>query len=439
MSAMTVELSRKNQNMAFYVGPWLIEPDKKIVSKDDENISIETRLMEVLCYLYQHKNQIVSIEQLIDRVWQGRVVGNHAIYRAINQLRKILRQEQLGYEWIETVPRKGYQLNISPEDSSGRLSLLSGFDATHTNQLINQAQNRLKDDAFSCGVSNIESVDSDNTESEELKQESSEQAINVAQSKKKYRYLIGLIGVACFVGGVLIGHLLEFSSKYLGVNESLKDSAVEQVSFSHSLKSDSSSVAVPSEKTYAFQMLNIKKFDGVKDLMKISNLDVLNVGESDFAIEVWVKTQEEFGVILDKRAMDFPVTGYELMIYDGRVLLQLGSQSSGWSNYFDPESLKVSDNQWHHLVANVSRKDESPDVHLYVDGKLVLKSKRYKVSGSLDTEADLLIGAHQNGGYNYKGHIQQITIYKRFLTEQEIRKNLREQATYKCKRCQLLK
>jgi Tol biopolymer transport system component len=64
--------------------------------------------MQVLVALFQANGHVVSRDELIVRCWEGRIVGEDAINRAIGRLRR-LSEADSGFQ-IETIPRVGYRL-----------------------------------------------------------------------------------------------------------------------------------------------------------------------------------------------------------------------------------------------------------------------------------------------------------------------------------------
>ncbi len=91
------------------IGDWLVLPDQNKLSRQGDDCFVEPLIMEVLVYFAQNPNKVISLEELIENVWKGRVVGDHAIYRIINQIRKILGERD-GEPYIVTIRKKGYQL-----------------------------------------------------------------------------------------------------------------------------------------------------------------------------------------------------------------------------------------------------------------------------------------------------------------------------------------
>ncbi len=92
------------------LGAWLIRTSENSLVLDGRSYAVEPLAMDVLIYFVKNPYKVISRDELVDKVWQGRVVGDHAVYRVINLLRKTLKHDQ-GLEYIKTIRKKGYQLN----------------------------------------------------------------------------------------------------------------------------------------------------------------------------------------------------------------------------------------------------------------------------------------------------------------------------------------
>ncbi|NVK22168.1 MAG: winged helix-turn-helix domain-containing protein [Kangiellaceae bacterium] len=93
----------------FIIGNWTVDPALNIVEFAEHTIKLEPQTMALLCYLAQHPNKPCAKDELIEQVWSGKVVGDHVVYKTINQLRKALSKDS-SQEYIKTVPKKGYLL-----------------------------------------------------------------------------------------------------------------------------------------------------------------------------------------------------------------------------------------------------------------------------------------------------------------------------------------
>ena len=66
--------------------------------------------MRLLVCLAERAGEIVSIDELLDRVWSGVNVAPDSVYQAVASLRKILGDDPKQPTYIATAPRLGYQL-----------------------------------------------------------------------------------------------------------------------------------------------------------------------------------------------------------------------------------------------------------------------------------------------------------------------------------------
>jgi TolB-like protein/Tfp pilus assembly protein PilF len=104
--------------LGFNLGPWRVEPRRNTIFQGDEVRHLENRLMQTLVFLAEHQGQVISREQFFDSVWQGRVVNEEALSRAISLLRTALGDNAYSPEFIQTVPGAGYCL-IAPVAGNG--------------------------------------------------------------------------------------------------------------------------------------------------------------------------------------------------------------------------------------------------------------------------------------------------------------------------------
>lgn len=88
--------------------------------KEIESIKIEPQLTEILSELIRFKDQLVTKQHLIDRIWDGNVfVGGNALRKNIYKLRSLIKDHDLGQELsIITIPKKGYKLTINASKTS---------------------------------------------------------------------------------------------------------------------------------------------------------------------------------------------------------------------------------------------------------------------------------------------------------------------------------
>ena len=98
---------------AFKIGDFTVSPDELTVSNESGQHTLESKVMDVLLVLVAEQGDVVSREDLIDRVWGTEFGGDESLSRAISLLRKALGDTRGNHQHIRTIPRKGYQL-IAP-------------------------------------------------------------------------------------------------------------------------------------------------------------------------------------------------------------------------------------------------------------------------------------------------------------------------------------
>ena len=100
------------------IGPWLVEPQLNLISKDQTSCRVEPKVMAVLCTLAQRPGQPVSKQELTDVVWGGLAVSEGALKHLIWETRKQLGDDAKHPRYVETIPKVGYRL-IAPVREAG--------------------------------------------------------------------------------------------------------------------------------------------------------------------------------------------------------------------------------------------------------------------------------------------------------------------------------
>jgi DNA-binding winged helix-turn-helix (wHTH) protein/TolB-like protein/Tfp pilus assembly protein PilF len=107
MPATIIELHK-----GFELGPWTVMPERGLLRQGKVEERLEPMVMDVLVVLASHQGGVVTKEQLIDVVWDGRETADEAIAVKIGALRNKLGDDSKNPKYIETVPRRGYRLKM---------------------------------------------------------------------------------------------------------------------------------------------------------------------------------------------------------------------------------------------------------------------------------------------------------------------------------------
>ncbi len=99
-----------------------IRPSRREVIAGQQRQTLQPRVMQVLVALHQAAGEIVSRDELISRCWDGRIVGEDAIHRAVGLVRRL--GDTSGAFQVSTVNKVGYRLaqgdTAQPTAESGR-------------------------------------------------------------------------------------------------------------------------------------------------------------------------------------------------------------------------------------------------------------------------------------------------------------------------------
>ena len=96
------------------LGDWLVNEEANLLSKEDKDVRLEKRVMAVLVELAKADGAVVSKEALIDAVWNGAIISDHSVANAVSDLRRALGDDRRNPKYIETVPKRGYRLLVTP-------------------------------------------------------------------------------------------------------------------------------------------------------------------------------------------------------------------------------------------------------------------------------------------------------------------------------------
>ena len=150
------------------------------------------------------------------------------------------------------------------------------------------------------------------------------------------------------------------------------------------------------------------EFDGVDDSIVIPDAETLRLGKTG-SVELWVKLiniNEYQGIFV--KAVTWTGAGYVLR-YSSKYQFQ-----GGWEWVDFHENGKLLEGHWSHLVMAT----DGETALLYQDGKLVVSDETTVVAST----QPLIIG--ETFDYFLNGIIDEVRIYDRVLSEDEIKQNM---------------
>src|SRR5690349_8299445 len=113
-SSARPEPVRLSAERDFTLGDLEIRPSVSEAIRGGRSQHVEPRVMQVLVVLAGAKGAVVSRNELIQRCWDSRVVGEAAINRCMSRLRALAdRGDGTRSFHVETIARVGYRLQAA--------------------------------------------------------------------------------------------------------------------------------------------------------------------------------------------------------------------------------------------------------------------------------------------------------------------------------------
>ena len=95
--------------IAYEFGDFRVDLRTMSLSKQGQIVPVEPKVFDVLCRLIEHRDRVLTKDELLDLVWPGTFVTPNALTRAVAQLRKALGDDAGEATLIATVSKRGYR------------------------------------------------------------------------------------------------------------------------------------------------------------------------------------------------------------------------------------------------------------------------------------------------------------------------------------------
>ena len=81
--------------------------------RDGERQSVEPQVFDLLVYLIENRDRVVTRDELLDKLWHGRIVSENALNARLKIARKAVGDDGKKQCVIRTVHRRGYRFVAS--------------------------------------------------------------------------------------------------------------------------------------------------------------------------------------------------------------------------------------------------------------------------------------------------------------------------------------
>ena len=133
--------------MQWQFGDYRLDSDNECLWHDGQRLTLRPKTFELLRYLLQHPDQLISKEALMEAIWPDTVVVEGVLTTSIGELRKLFGETARESQYIATVHRRGYRFikpitvvndaaRTQPEHSASLPAKASTLTSTSNQELL---------------------------------------------------------------------------------------------------------------------------------------------------------------------------------------------------------------------------------------------------------------------------------------------------------------
>jgi DNA-binding winged helix-turn-helix (wHTH) protein/tetratricopeptide (TPR) repeat protein len=95
----------------YLFGPYELDPERQMLLRDGEPVAIKPKVFDLLELLVESGGDLLSKDELMNRLWPDQFVEEANLTQSIYELRKLLDGGSGSRRYVETFPRRGYRFS----------------------------------------------------------------------------------------------------------------------------------------------------------------------------------------------------------------------------------------------------------------------------------------------------------------------------------------
>ena len=95
--------------MRYLFEDYAFDTDRRELHRGADVVSIAPQVFDLLDYLIRNRERVVSKDDLINAIWNGRIVSDAALTTRLNAARSAIGDCGEEQRLIKTLPRKGFR------------------------------------------------------------------------------------------------------------------------------------------------------------------------------------------------------------------------------------------------------------------------------------------------------------------------------------------
>jgi len=105
----------------FHFSNHVLDVDLRELTRGGESVAVEPQVFDLLVHLIENRDRVVTKDDLIETVWDGRIVSESTLTSRINAARKAVGDSGKDQIMIRTLARKGFRFvgDVQPQAANG--------------------------------------------------------------------------------------------------------------------------------------------------------------------------------------------------------------------------------------------------------------------------------------------------------------------------------
>ena len=105
--------------MIYRAGSVEIDPANFSLTTGGKTISVEPLVFDLIVYLIENRDRVLTRQELLDKLWAGRIVSDTSLSNHVKSARKALGDSGQRQEFIKTIHGRGYRFVGDVEEAAG--------------------------------------------------------------------------------------------------------------------------------------------------------------------------------------------------------------------------------------------------------------------------------------------------------------------------------
>src|SRR5258708_27079397 len=85
----------------------VLDPQRRELRRGNSLVSVQPQVFDLLLYLIRNRERVISKDELIDAIWEGRAVSDTVVSSRMHAARQAIGDDGDAQRLIQTIQRKG--------------------------------------------------------------------------------------------------------------------------------------------------------------------------------------------------------------------------------------------------------------------------------------------------------------------------------------------